>query len=90
MHDVTAGQGAPLLLLHGTPTTSFCWHRLFPLLAPDLRGLCYTDKPPASEDYDSATNATDVAELMARLGLETDHVHGEDRGAGFADGLAAL
>ena len=96
MHYVTAGQGEPLLLLHGTPKTSFYWHRLLPLLterftvvAPDLRGFGYTDKPPVSEGYDSETNATDVAELMAQLGHETYHVHGEDRGAEFAYVLAA-
>lgn len=96
MHYVTAGQGEPLLLLHGTPKTNYYWYRLFPLLtehftvvAPDLRGFGYTDKPPVSEGYDSLTNATDVAELMAQLGHETYHVHGEDRGAEFAYAVAA-
>ncbi len=96
MHYVTAGQGAPLLLLHGTPKTSYYWAKLFPLLtehftvvAPDLRGFGYTDKPPAEEGYDSLTNAKDVAELMTFLGHETFHVHGEDRGAEFAYALAA-
>ena len=34
MHYVTAGQGEPLLLLHGTPKTNFYWHKLIPLLTP--------------------------------------------------------
>ncbi|GAD55317.1 alpha/beta fold hydrolase [Limimaricola cinnabarinus] len=96
MHYVTAGQGEPLLLLHGTPKTSHYWYKLFPLLtehftvvAPDLRGFGYTDRPPAAEGYDSLTNATDAAELMAQLGHDTYHVHGEDRGAEFAYVLAA-
>ena len=96
MHYVTAGQGEPLLLIHGTPKTNFYWHKLIPLLtehftvvAPDLRGFGYTDRPPASEGYDSATNAQDLAELMAQLGHDTYHVHGEDRGAEFAYVLAA-
>ncbi len=96
MHYVTAGQGEPLLLLHGTPKTNFYWAKLFPLLtehftvvAPDLRGFGYTDKPPAEEGYDSLTNAKDVAELMTFLGHETFHLHGEDRGAEFAYALAA-
>ena len=95
-HYVTAGQGEPLLLLHGTPKTNFYWAKLFPLLtehftvvAPDLRGFGYTDKPPAEEGYDSLTNAKDVAELMTFLGHETFHLHGEDRGAEFAYALAA-
>lgn len=96
MHYVTAGQGEPLLLLHGTPKTNFYWHKLIPLLtehftvvAPDLRGFGYTDKPPVEEGYDSLTNAQDVAELMAQLGHSKFHVHGEDRGAEFAYALTA-
>ena len=96
MHYVTAGQGEPLLLLHGTPKTNFYWHRLIPLLtphftvvAPDLRGFGYTDKPPVEEGYDSLTNAKDMAELMTQLGHQKFHLHGEDRGAEFAYALAA-
>lgn len=96
MHYVTAGQGEPLLLLHGTPKTNFYWHKLIPLLtphftvvAPDLRGFGYTDKPPVEEGYDSMTNAQDMAELMTHLGHDRFHLHGEDRGAEFAYALAA-
>jgi pimeloyl-ACP methyl ester carboxylesterase len=96
MHYVTAGRGEPLLLLHGTPKTNFYWHKLIPLLtehftvvAPDLRGFGYTDKPPAEEGYDSLTNAKDVAELMSFLGHDRFHLHGEDRGAEFAYAVAA-
>ena len=96
MHYVTAGQGEPLLLLHGTPKTYFYWAKLIPLLtehftviAPDLRGFGYTDKPPVEEGYDSRMNALDVCELMTHLGHSTFHVHGEDRGAEFAYVVAA-
>lgn len=96
MHYVTAGQGEPLLLLHGTPKTHYYWYRLIPLLterftvvAPDLRGFGDTDKPPVAEGYDSLTNATDVTELMTQLGHESFHVHGEDRGAEFGYVVAA-
>jgi pimeloyl-ACP methyl ester carboxylesterase len=96
MHYVTAGQGEPLLLIHGTPKTHFYWYKLIPLLtehftvvAPDLRGFGYTDRPPAEEGYDSLTNSKDLAELMSQLGHERYHVHGEDRGAEFAYVLAA-
>ncbi len=96
MHYVTAGQGEPLLLIHGTPKTHYYWYKLIPLLtehftvvAPDLRGFGDTDKPPVDEGYDSLTNAKDMAELMTVLGYEQFHVHGEDRGAEFAYALAA-
>jgi pimeloyl-ACP methyl ester carboxylesterase len=90
MHYVTAGHGEPLLLLHGTPKNHFYWYKLIPLLtehftvvAPDLRGFGYTDKPPAAEGYDSLTAATDLTELMAQLGHTQFHIHGEDRGAEY-------
>jgi len=96
MHYVIAGEGEPVLLLHGTPKTHFYWYKLIPLLsdkytviAPDLRGFGDTDKPPVSEGYDSMTNAKDMAELMEQLGFQEYYVHGEDRGAEFAYVLAA-
>src|SRR5919202_4459414 len=68
MHYVTAGQGEPLLLLHGTPKTHYYWYKLIPLLtehftvvAPDLRGFADTDRPTPEEGYDSRTNADDMA-----------------------------
>ena len=95
-HYITAGSGPPLLLLHGTPKSHYYWYKVVPLLtpyfsivAPDLRGFGATDKPPASEGYDSETNAHDLADLMSQLGHEKFHVHGEDRGAEFAYALAA-
>lgn len=96
MHYVTAGNGPPLLLVHGTPKTHFYWNRLIPLLtahhtvvAPDLRGFGDTARPAATEGYDSATNAADLVDLMTALGHDRFHVHGEDRGAEFAYVLAA-
>ena len=97
IHYITAGQGEPLLLLHGTPKSHYYWYRIVPLLtehftivAPDLRGFGYSDKPPASDGYDCATNAEDVADLMSQLGHEQFFLHGEDRGAEFAYATAAM
>lgn len=97
LHYITAGQGPALLLLHGTPKNSFYWYKLFPLLsehftlvAPDLRGFGYTDKPPATEGYDSAENAKDVTELMTQPGHERFYLHGEDRGADYAVAVAGI
>jgi len=96
LHAITAGSGPAILLLHGTPKNSFYWYRLFPLLtpsftlvAPDLRGSGYTDKPPATEGYDSATNVKDVIDLMDQLGHKEFFIHGEDRGAEYAYAVAA-
>jgi pimeloyl-ACP methyl ester carboxylesterase len=96
MHYVTAGKSEPLLLLHGTPKNHYYWYKLIPLLtehftvvAPDLRGFGYSDKPPAEEGYDSLTAATDLTQLMAHLGHTSYHIHGEDRGAEYGYVIAA-
>ena len=87
MHYVTAGEGEPLLLLHGTPKTHYYWYKLIPLLTESFTVVAQisgvsasTDRPNAEEGYDSLTNADDLSELMTSLGHETFHVHGEDRG----------
>jgi pimeloyl-ACP methyl ester carboxylesterase len=94
LHYVTAGSGAPLLLLHGVPKTSFYWYRIIPLLtphftivAPDIRGFGDSAKPYGG--YDMKTIAEDLAQLMSVLGHDTFSVAGEDWGAAFAYALAA-
>jgi pimeloyl-ACP methyl ester carboxylesterase len=94
LHYVTAGSGAPLLLLHGVPKTSFYWYRIIPLLtphftivAPDIRGFGDSAKPHGG--YDMKTIAEDLAQLMSALGHDTFSVAGEDWGAAFAYALAA-
>ena len=56
LHVRRAGQGAPLLLLHGHPQTHAMWHRVAPQLAQnfsvvlmDLRGYGDSGRPPAGE-----------------------------------------
>jgi pimeloyl-ACP methyl ester carboxylesterase len=96
MHYVTAGQGPVILLLHGTPKTNCYWYQIMPILsekftvvAPDLRGFGYTDKPGATEGYDSLTNVEDLYELMKGLGYDRFYIHGEDRGAEYGFVYAA-
>lgn len=40
LHYATAGSGAPLLLFHGVPKTSFYWYRIIPLLTPYFTIIC--------------------------------------------------
>jgi pimeloyl-ACP methyl ester carboxylesterase len=59
------GSGAPLLLLHGCPFSSFVWRKVIPLLsggfrclAPDLLGLGDTETPDNGDwSLRSQTNA---------------------------------
>jgi pimeloyl-ACP methyl ester carboxylesterase len=94
-HYLTAGDGDPVVLLHGWPQTSHEWRRVMPLLAPrhrviapDLRGLGDTSRPP--EGYDARTVAADVAELITRhLGIARFHLVGHDWGGPVAFALAS-
>ena len=59
---IDAGQGAPVVLLHGFPETNYAWRHQIPvlgeryrLIAPDLRGYGETDKPASG--YDKRTMA---------------------------------
>jgi pimeloyl-ACP methyl ester carboxylesterase len=84
-HVALAGNGTPLLLLHGWPQHWWCWRYLIPLLAsshrviaPDLRGHGWTDAPPGG--YDKETLASDVLALLDALELERVQLIGHDWG----------
>lgn len=94
----TAGEGPPVLLLHGFPQTHFCWRAVVPTLAEqrtvvvtDLRGYGDSTAPaggPHGEGFSKREMARDLVELMARLGFERFAVVGHDRGARVAYRLA--
>jgi haloacetate dehalogenase len=86
LHYVTAGEGAPLYLLHGYPQSWYVWRKVVPLLAPhfqlimpDLRGYGDSEKP--LDGYDKRTMALDIRELARHLGHPRIHLCGHDRGA---------
>ncbi|GAB4216125.1 MAG: alpha/beta hydrolase [Roseiflexaceae bacterium] len=86
IHYVRAGQGDPLLLLHGWPATWYHWRRVIPALAqhytviaPDLRGFGDSSKPQSG--YDTRTVTEDVYQLMRQLGFGRLFVAGHDLGA---------
>jgi haloalkane dehalogenase len=75
MHYVEAGQGDPILLLHGNPTSSYLWRNVIPHLsgvgrciAPDLIGFGKSDKPDIA--YRVFEHAEYVAGFIQALGLE--------------------
>ena len=56
-HYMEAGEGVPVVLLHGFPETSYAWRHQIPelakkfrVIAPDLRGYGETDKPATGYD----------------------------------------
>jgi len=95
MHYVTAGKGAPVVLLHGWPQTWYEWRDVIPrlaphytIIAPDLRGLGDSSRPDSG--YDTQTIATDVWELVQNvLGIEAFFLVGHDWGGPVSYALAA-
>jgi haloacetate dehalogenase len=85
-----AGEGPPVLLLHGFPQTHYCWHRVAPGLAGDhtvvvcdLKGYGESRSAPGGllgEGYSNRDRAAELVELMGRLGFERFSVVGHDRG----------
>src|SRR5688572_13889915 len=95
---VIAGDGPPLLLLHGYPQTHAMWHKVAPALArdytvvcADLRGYGDSSKPkgvPGHANYAKRAMALDMVEVMERLGFLKFHLVGHDRGGRVAHRLA--
>lgn len=93
-----AGEGPPVLLLHGFPQTRAMWNDVVPALAArftvvtaDLRGYGASSKPPADPDlanYAFRAMAADQLALMRHLGHDRFHLVGHDRGARTAYRLA--
>lgn len=91
---VTAGNGPPLLMLHGYPQTHSMWHRIAPALSrkftvicADLRGYGDSGKPPSDEShiaYSKRQSRNDMVKLMDKLGFPKFNLVGHDRGARVA------
>lgn len=95
---VTAGEGPPVLLLHGYPQTHAMWHKVAPGLArdytvvcADLRGYGDSSKPkgiPGHANYSKRAMALDMVEVMEALGFLKFHIVGHDRGGRVAHRMA--
>ncbi|HJU33140.1 MAG TPA: alpha/beta fold hydrolase [Hyphomicrobiaceae bacterium] len=94
LHYVTAGEGSPVVLLHGWPQTWWEWRHVIPrlaqrykVIAPDLRGLGDSSRPLGG--YDKRTVANDVWRLVCeRLGHASFFLVGHDWGGPTAYALA--
>ncbi|MGW0197488.1 alpha/beta fold hydrolase [Nonomuraea sp. NPDC003201] len=85
-----AGEGSPIVLLHGFPQTHLMWRHVAADLAadhtvicPDLRGYGASDKPAETGPgtYAKRTMAADVVALARAFGHERFALAGHDRGA---------
>lgn len=92
----TAGQGEPLLLLHGFATASWDWHYLWQPLAKRYRLICcdmlgFGDSAkPIRHRYSLAGQADLQQALLEHLGVHRPvHLLGHDYGANVAQELIA-
>ncbi len=97
IHAAVAGDGPPVLLLHGYPQTHRMWHRVAPgltdrhtVVLSDLRGYGDSARPASTADhasYSKRAMAQDQVGLMRALGFDTFALVGHDRGARVAHRL---
>ena len=89
------GSGPALVCIHGFPTASWDWHRVWPRLvarfrvvAPDMLGFGFSDKP-RRHAYSILEQADLHEALAAGLGLERVHLLAHDYGDSVAQELLA-
>ncbi len=90
-----AGQGDPVVLLHGFPTASWDWNCLWPMLAQhhqvltlDMLGFGFSDKP-RFYDYSIEDQADLFEGWIAGLGLKSVSLFAHDYGCSVAQELLA-
>jgi pimeloyl-ACP methyl ester carboxylesterase len=89
MYVAIAGEGPPVLLLHGFPDTHTVWRKQvgalvgagFRVIAPDLRGYGKTDAPGPVAAYAIEQLRGDVVALLDALGVDKVRLVGHDWGA---------
>jgi pimeloyl-ACP methyl ester carboxylesterase len=88
-HVAEAGDGPPVVLLHGWPEHWYVWRKLigplaerYRVICPDTRGWGWSDVP--SGPYDRETMARDVLALLDDMGIERFRLAGHDWGGWLA------
>ena len=93
MHYADQGSGAPVVLLHGNPSSSYMWRDITPklgtgrFLAPDLIGMGRSGKPDI--EYRFADHARYLDAWFDALGLDDVVLAGHDWGGALAFDWAA-
>lgn len=94
LHVAEAGDGPPVLLLHGWPQHWWIWRKVIPALAethrlicPDLRGFGWSEAPAGR--YEISELAADMVALLDALELDRVDLIGHDWG-GYTGFLLCL
>jgi pimeloyl-ACP methyl ester carboxylesterase len=98
LHVAEAGEGRPVVLLHGFPELWYSWRHQLPALAdagyhalaPDMRGFGDSSAPAEIEAYDVVELCGDVVRLLDDIGAERGAIVGHDWGANVAWHFALL
>ncbi|MCG8496324.1 MAG: alpha/beta hydrolase [Enterobacterales bacterium] len=90
----TEGTGPVLLLIHGYPTASFDWAKIWPKLTTqfhcvtlDMPGFGFSDKSP--KKYLIKEQADTISEVIRHLGITSAHVLSHDYGDTVAQEMMA-
>ena len=90
----TEGTGPVLLLIHGYPTASFDWAKIWPKLTTqfhcvtlDMPGFGFSDKSP--KKYLIKEQADAISEVIRHLGITSAHVLSHDYGDTVAQEMMA-
>ncbi|TDP32802.1 haloalkane dehalogenase [Nocardia ignorata] len=87
------GTGAPIVFLHGNPTSSYLWRNVLPgvgagrLIAPDLIGMGESGKPAIDYSFDDHARYLDA--WIEAMGLDSVVLVGHDWGGALAFDWAA-
>lgn len=96
VHVEQAGSGEPVILLHGFGASTYSWRHVMPglavafrVVAIDLNGFGYTQRPRSFESYTREGQARLILDVMDELGFEKAHLMGHSYGGGLSLFLAS-
>lgn len=96
VHAEQVGTGEPVVLLHGFGASAYSWRKVIPALAErhrvvaiDLNGFGYTQRPRSRESYTREGQAKLVLDTMDALGIARAHIIGHSYGGGITLYLAS-
>lgn len=88
------GEGHPVILIHGIPTSNFLWRKVMPelakthrVLAPDMLNYGHSDKPEGANVSIGAQSRL-IVRFMGQLNLKSADLVGHDIGGGVAQLMA--